>query len=1285
MAGQDDMKLPFSFGLRGRLILLLLAVFAALVGLIAWHSYTDRDARLRAVSAKLLADVKLVAARQQTIAARADAVLNDLILRPELRPGAPAAACTAFISALLERQPEFAQAGWARPDGEVACTAAPLSGRVSHADRAWFQAALRSREMVVSEVVKGRIVGKPIIAFAKAMRDEAGRVTGVLFLAMDLEWLRREMAATRLPEGGRVVVMDAKGTIAVRYPDLEGMAGKGAVNLPLLQHIRATGGEGTVEEMGLDGKRRLFAFTKLMDTVAGPMHIWLAVPKAMIEAPARRDALLGFGILLAILVATLGLVVLGGNRLLVRPLLALAQTAARMSDGDFSARSGLPHGGDEIGRLAATLDGTAESIDDREGKLARANRALRVLTAVNRVMLQAHDEQELLREMCRAIVEDGGYHMAWVGRAADDMRVLEMASWGAEADFFTDLAITWDDTPTGGGPIGTALRQDEPVACNDLQTCPGYEPWREQARRHGHAALLAVPLRLNGAGRGVLGVYAAEADAFDAGVTELLVEAAGDLAYGIAARRAEAERISTHDELKRLEYRDALILDSVGEGIVGLDREGRITFVNPAVRRMLQIPAEEAAGLPFHALYHHSRADGMPYPPEECPIEATCRDGTPCQVADELFWREDGTSFPVEYVGMPLRDERGELAGAVVSFRDIGERKAAEENVQLSAQLLDNTADSIFVMDFAGNFVYLNEAAWKSRGYTRDELMAMTLKELDAPEYATEINTRVRELMEKGHAIFESAHRRKDGSVMPVEVSARFLDLGGRKLVLASVRDIGERKQTEHALRDSEERFRVALESMRDAFIVIGGEDEKIVLWNSAAAAMFGYPQEEAIGQRLHQLIVPPRFHAAAYAGLAKFAGSGEGAAVGKTLELAALRKDGTEFPVELSLSAVRIGGRWHAVGIIRDIAERKGDEERLRKLSQVVEQSPESILITNADVEIEYVNEAFVRATGYDREEVIGRNPRFLRSRKTPPEIYTALWQALSSGHFWKGEVQNKRKDGSDDHVEFAIIAPIRAPDGRVTHYAGMLEDITEKKRLGQELDRHREHLEELVESRTEQLTEARKLADAANQAKSAFLANMSHEIRTPMNAIIGLTHLMKRAGTTPEQTERLTKIDAAAQHLLSIINDILDLSKIESGRLRLESTDFHLSAILDNVRSLIAEQARAKELSVEVDGGSVPPGSRATRPACAKPCSTTPATRSNSPSAAPSACAPCCWRNSAANCWCASRCGTRGSASIRTICPACSMPSSRPTFRPHANTAAPASAWPSPGAWRR
>jgi len=245
--------------------------------------------------------------------------------------------------------------------------------------------------------------------------------------------------------------------------------------------------------------------------------------------------------------------------------------------------------------------------------------------------------------------------------------------------------------------------------------------------------------------------------------------------------------------------------------------------------------------------------------------------------------------------------------------------------------------------------------------------------------------------------------------------------------------------------------------------------------------------------------------------------------------------------------------------------------------------------VITKLDGAIEYVNDACVQITGYSCDELSGKNPRVLQSGKTPPETYAAMWAALKQGQSWKGEFINRKKDGTE-YIEFAIITPLRQPDGCISHYVAVKDDITEQKRLGIELENHRHHLQDLVAQRTEELTVARQQAEAASIAKSTFLANMSHEIRTPMNAIIGLTHLMQRAGATPEQAERLTKIDNASRHLLSIINDILDLSKIEAGKLRLEDSDFNLSAVLDNVASIINPAAQEKGLAVEIDRDSVP-----------------------------------------------------------------------------------------------
>ena len=263
--------------------------------------------------------------------------------------------------------------------------------------------------------------------------------------------------------------------------------------------------------------------------------------------------------------------------------------------------------------------------------------------------------------------------------------------------------------------------------------------------------------------------------------------------------------------------------------------------------------------------------------------------------------------------------------------------------------------------------------------------------------------------------------------------------------------------------------------------------------------------------------------------------------------------------------------------------------EQALTKLSQAVEQSPDSIVITDLQGNIEYVNACFVENTGYSFEEALGKNPRMLQSGRTPPATFEAMWAALKSGKGWQGEFINRRKDGSE-YVEFVNIAPIRQPDGRVSHYLAVKQDITEQKRIGSELDAHRHNLEQLVASRTAELSEARQRADEANHAKSDFLANMSHEIRTPLNAINGMAYLIRRDGLPPEQMARLDKLEASGKHLLETINAVLDLSKIEAGKMVLEQIDFNLGKVVDTVCVMSSDRAAGKQLRLKTELPSMP-----------------------------------------------------------------------------------------------
>jgi PAS domain S-box-containing protein len=276
-----------------------------------------------------------------------------------------------------------------------------------------------------------------------------------------------------------------------------------------------------------------------------------------------------------------------------------------------------------------------------------------------------------------------------------------------------------------------------------------------------------------------------------------------------------------------------------------------------------------------------------------------------------------------------------------------------------------------------------------------------------------------------------------------------------------------------------------------------------------------------------------------------------------------------------------------HGFNAMADTLEKR--EAELLRLSSAIDQSPESIVMTDPQANIIYVNRAFTKVTGFTPDEVIGKNPRMLQSGETQPAIHLDLWETVSAGKVWRGEFRNKRKDGSF-YDELATISPIMQADGRVTHYVAVKQDVTEKKRMATELEAHRNHLEALVQSRTYELSVAKEAAEVANRAKSAFLANMSHEIRTPLNAVLGLSHLLAHTPLSPQQHERLDKIAGAGKHLLQVINDILDLAKIEAGKVDLQSGIFSPAAILQEVHTLISDSAQKKGLSIHLDSAGLP-----------------------------------------------------------------------------------------------
>ncbi|MBL4693593.1 MAG: PAS domain S-box protein [Magnetovibrio sp.] len=249
-------------------------------------------------------------------------------------------------------------------------------------------------------------------------------------------------------------------------------------------------------------------------------------------------------------------------------------------------------------------------------------------------------------------------------------------------------------------------------------------------------------------------------------------------------------------------------------------------------------------------------------------------------------------------------------------------------------------------------------------------------------------------------------------------------------------------------------------------------------------------------------------------------------------------------------------------------VEEHKQTARELSKLSQAVEQSPHMMYITDLKAKIQYINAKFSEMTGYTKKEVYGKNASILNSGDSARELYQDLWETIQKGDVWRNELKDKRKNGS---VFWAMvsISPIISSQDEITHYVAVHEDITERKSV--ESSMHQAVLE----------------ADVANKTKTELLANMSHELRTPLNAIIGFSSSIQAEIFGPLHNEKykeyINDIGASGQHLLELINDILDVSAIEAGKLDLNESDLEIQKLVESSVRLVQHRARQGEVDVQ------------------------------------------------------------------------------------------------------
>jgi PAS domain S-box-containing protein len=385
---------------------------------------------------------------------------------------------------------------------------------------------------------------------------------------------------------------------------------------------------------------------------------------------------------------------------------------------------------------------------------------------------------------------------------------------------------------------------------------------------------------------------------------------------------------------------------------------------------------------------------------------------------------------------------------------------------------------------------------------------------------------------------------------------ATALALDNARLYAAAQQELLDRKRAEQALRESEVKHRLLLNSIRTPVLALR-DDMTILYCNDAYAAFVDKAASEMEGKNLLDLF-PEVELSVSYAAYQRVLETGE------------------PNEVEGSIRDRHWNSRiyrtpWGILSIAEDVTQRRQAEAQLRLQSSALAAAANGIVIVNREGKIIWANPAFTQLTGYSVEEVIGQNPRILKSGQHDEAFYQEMWETILSGQVWRHELSNKRKDGTL-YVEEMTITPVRDTEGEVSHFIAIKQDVTERKQAENELRR------------------AKEAAEVASRAKSTFLANMSHELRTPLNAIIGYSELLEdefRDLGYDSFIPDVEKIQGAGKQLLTIINDVLDLSKIEAGRMELSLETFIVSAMIDSLVSRVYHQVErnGNTLKVQMD----------------------------------------------------------------------------------------------------
>ena len=632
---------------------------------------------------------------------------------------------------------------------------------------------------------------------------------------------------------------------------------------------------------------------------------------------------------------------------------------------------------------------------------------------------------------------------------------------------------------------------------------------------------------------------------------------------------SEEKRIAAFSLIEQSNRLFQTLSENSPVGIVRTDAQGKVMYVNAKMCSISGVSVNELMQENWlNVIYDEDK-------------EAVYRDFMKAIQVKEGFSAEfriihaTGAIVLVAVEAIPELLENGDINGYIASVKDITDQRKYQEALIRSEnnfrKVLDDSPLGIRITDLDRMTVYINTALLNILGGAADDFLHSHFSKVYTPESYRlhEIRRKKRAKGEEMPSEYEVSVITKKGEVRHLHVYRKEIYWDGKLHYQSLYSDVTERKAAEQALLKREEMLREA-----EQIALMGSWEYDLVKnktrWSENCYRLYGLkPFEiEPDFDYFRSLIHPDDQHFIDEA-LVEMMSSRQPLDTQVRVRFA----DGNYRWITDKIIPVFVDDQLVMLrGVNIDIHKQKMAEEKLKLLNKSIEQTPVSIVITDASGTIEYVNPQFSKVTGYSESEVLGNNMNMLASGFHSREFYRNLWNTILSGEDWEGEVQNRKKNGQL-YWESLIISPVFDVSGQITNFVGVIEDITELKRMMTEI------------------TEAKEKAEEGERLKSAFLANMSHEIRTPLNAILGFTQMLISDDDLEEtqKNEFISIVNRSSENLLQIINDILAISQLETHQLGIFRNRFNVQEMLSHIYSQcklkLEESPEKKDIKLILD----------------------------------------------------------------------------------------------------